>query len=312
MMPSSSLRFSAGEDPAYGVLEAVERGEGLADPQLGVGAGPKREDLGAAPVHDVDLAEAADEDVAGLDVAVEDAAAVGEGDGVAGLEEDGEASVQALGVAGGPGGDELVEALAGEQLHREEEAALGIAAELVDRCDVGVVELAGDLGLTDEAVDEQVVAVGAVVQELGGDPSLQAAVEGDAHGPDAAGGDLGAEAQAVHERGQDGVDERLGARVEAIGAADAADRGQRNVVFVVGHGAGRPRYHSGAAWPQRAETGHRAARIRALRGLHAGGKVRRTQADVSEGKRGRPMDGAGARGCRRSACTLAGARAVSG
>jgi hypothetical protein len=118
--------------------------------------------------------------------------------------------VQALGVAGGlAAGDELVEASGpAMQLHGEEEAAVGVAAELVDRCDVGVLELAGDLGLADEAVDEQVVAVGAVVQDLGGHPALQGGVEGDAHGTDAAGGDLVAEAQAVHERGQDGVDER--------------------------------------------------------------------------------------------------------
>jgi hypothetical protein len=74
------------------------------------------------------------------------------------FKKDVEAAVQALGVAGGLAAMRR-RAAALDALHGEEEAAVGVAAELVDRCDVGVLELAGDLGLADEAVDEQVVAV---------------------------------------------------------------------------------------------------------------------------------------------------------
>ena len=48
------------------------------------------EDLGQAPVHHLDLAEGPDHDVLRLEVAVDDAAGVGVGDGLADLLEHGE------------------------------------------------------------------------------------------------------------------------------------------------------------------------------------------------------------------------------
>ena len=47
--------------------------------------------------------------------------------------------------------EHLGQAAALDHLHREEQALLGIDAQLVDRHDVGMFELAGDLRFLDEA-----------------------------------------------------------------------------------------------------------------------------------------------------------------
>ncbi len=121
-----------------------------------------------APVHDVDLAELADHDVRGLEVAVHHAAAVGESDGLADLEED----TQELGEPGRfqpvPSFqlEQTLEGLTFDQFHADEHGSIPILTDLIDRDDVGMVELTGDPGLFDEAIEVVFVPPQILVQEL--------------------------------------------------------------------------------------------------------------------------------------------------
>ena len=108
-----------------------------------------------APVADVDLAEVADQHVGGLQVAMDDAALVGVGHAFRGaLHEREHAREGPLALAGRRVqllDDVLQRALAGDQLHREVELALGRQADLVDGRDARVIELSRDLGLLQQA-----------------------------------------------------------------------------------------------------------------------------------------------------------------
>ena len=77
------------------------------------------------------------------------ASGVGVADGLADLLEGGE---QAAAVGGRVGAvaEDRVEGAALDQLHGQEGAAVGQRAEVVDRRDAGVLELAGDPRLVDE------------------------------------------------------------------------------------------------------------------------------------------------------------------
>ena len=105
------------------------------------------DELGEPPVEQVHLAEIAEHDVARLEVAVEHAARVGEGDGLADLAE--RAEQAALRVGRGHRGVALLEAahdlgerLPVEALHREEGRLVGPDAEVVHGHDRRVLELA--------------------------------------------------------------------------------------------------------------------------------------------------------------------------
>jgi hypothetical protein len=105
-----------------------------------------------APVHHVDLAEAPHHDVGGLEIAVDHALVVGVGHGFADLEHHSEHARLAPALAFLiQERQDLAQAPPLDQLHREVEASRGVEAELVDRDDAGMVELAGDLGLLEEA-----------------------------------------------------------------------------------------------------------------------------------------------------------------
>jgi hypothetical protein len=94
--------------------------------------------LGEAPVDDDGLAELADEDVGGLEVAVDDALAVGVGDRLGDGEHVGQ---ERRGVRGGLApADEVGEGAPGDELHRVEGLAVGPASGLVDGDDRGVLE----------------------------------------------------------------------------------------------------------------------------------------------------------------------------
>ena len=77
------------------------------------------EHLREAPVHDLHLAEGAHHDVAGLQVAVDDAAGVGVGHGLGDLLEDPEEAPE-VGRRVGPTREQRGERLAPDELHREE------------------------------------------------------------------------------------------------------------------------------------------------------------------------------------------------
>ena len=107
--------------------------------------------LGQAPVEYDGLAELADHDVLGLDVAVDDAAAVRVRDGVAEVgvvADELHARAQAVAFDGLQRGGEVA---AAHDLHRVVEGAVGAGAELVHGHDVGVLELAGEARLAQEA-----------------------------------------------------------------------------------------------------------------------------------------------------------------
>ena len=128
---------------------------------------PAGQDLGQAPVHDLDLAEGADHDVGRLQVAVDDAPAVGEADRLADL-------LERLQQPRPVGGLHLVgQGLPGDELHGQERGAVGQRAEGVDRRDARVLQLGGDLRLADEAV-----GVGPGQQDLEGDVAVEGEVAG--------------------------------------------------------------------------------------------------------------------------------------
>ena len=112
------------------------------------------EDLGDPPVDDQGLAERAEHDVRGLEVAVDDPPAVGVGDRVAGVddapqqpvEEHAAAVAEVRRAAGGvEPGDRVLEGLAADQVHRVIGAAVRVPAQAVDRDDPRVFGCPGDL-----------------------------------------------------------------------------------------------------------------------------------------------------------------------
>ncbi len=121
-----------------------------ADAVLAAGRGA--DDLGQAPVEDQHLAEGSDHDVARLQVAVDDAAAVGEGDGLAGAQEQFQQLEAQLGLAGALG-QMVGQVDPGDAFHGVEHRAVGEDADIVHGDDARVFELGGDLGLVDEAAD---------------------------------------------------------------------------------------------------------------------------------------------------------------
>ena len=148
------------------VFLAPDRGEGL-------------EDLGEPEVEDLHRVGAADHDVPRLEVAVDDAALVGGGDGV--RERDGDLQEA---VEGDPAGDdEGRERVALDELHREEEHALGFD-DRVDGDDVRVAEGGDGLGLALEQGAAGRVVGDALGQDLDGDVAVEPEVAGppdDAH-----------------------------------------------------------------------------------------------------------------------------------
>ena len=114
-------------------------------------------DLREAPVHHEDLAELAEHDVGGLEVAVDDAAAVGVRHGHAHLHEEVEHARPAepphrIGVALREARQDVLQRPPLDELHREERPLLlRIDPDLVHRDDARVLELGGDPGLVEEA-----------------------------------------------------------------------------------------------------------------------------------------------------------------
>ena len=110
------------------------------------------EDAGQAPIHHIDLTEAPDHDVLGLEVAVNDAAVMGERNGLHGLEQradqaaDGPLSLTLAEVA-----DHRAQILTLHQRHGEVQAPVLVESEVVDRDDCRVIQLTGDLRLLEEA-----------------------------------------------------------------------------------------------------------------------------------------------------------------
>ncbi|MEZ5302717.1 MAG: hypothetical protein R3F11_19080 [Verrucomicrobiales bacterium] len=112
--------------------------------------------LGDAPIHDVNFAEGADHDVRRLEVAVHDALAMGIGDRLAHPDQDAGRPAQAPALAALAGkAEDLAEFAPADETHRVEASPVRIASHRVNRDDRRVVQLGGDLRLTDEAGDRR-------------------------------------------------------------------------------------------------------------------------------------------------------------
>ena len=151
--------------------------------RVAVGRRPVRQHFRQAPVHDLHLAEAAHHDVGRLQVAVDDVVRVGVGERLADLLEDGREPA-ALGRRVGPRLQQPVEGGALDELHGQEGPAVGQRAEVVDRRDGGVLQLAGDAGLVGEAAGGGGVGAVLLLQHLDGDFAAERGVGGavdDAH-----------------------------------------------------------------------------------------------------------------------------------
>ena len=75
-----------------------------------------------------------------------------------------------------PCGQEVRQGAALDQLHDEIRAAVGKRAQVVDRHDAGVLQLAGDLCLLDEASDQAGVVAMLLEQDLHGQVAADVAV----------------------------------------------------------------------------------------------------------------------------------------
>ena len=159
-----------------------------------VGHAARRPDDRQSPVDQVDLSERSRQDVARLDVAVQDAAAVGEGDGLADLEKGGHHLAQRLGETGLPPGARapVGQGVPLDPLHREVAVPLAIDADLVHGRDVRVIELRRNLRLADEPLD---------LARPGGQIGRQ-----DLHGGDAQEAEIADGVNRPHPPGADGVE----------------------------------------------------------------------------------------------------------
>ena len=108
---------------------------------------------------------------------MDDAAGVGVGDGLADLLEGGDEPT-AVGGRVGPVAEHRVEGPPLDQLHGQERPAVGQGAEVVDRRDAGVLELAGDPGLVDEPTRQQRPGGEPLLQDLDGHLAAEGAVVG--------------------------------------------------------------------------------------------------------------------------------------
>ncbi len=144
------------------------------------------DDLGQAPVEHHHLAEAAEDDVVRLQVAVDDAVRVGVVEGLADADEGlqqfraGQRVFTPLLAAPVVLADGLAQRLAADEAHGvERRPAFFGAAEFVDRHDVGVLKLPGDLRLREEAPPHLRVGSALGPDLLEGDVPLQVVVARD-------------------------------------------------------------------------------------------------------------------------------------
>ena len=140
-----------------------------------VGDAFPRQHLGQAPVHHEDLAKAADHDIRGLQVAVDDTPDVSVGHRQADLLEDAQEPRLLLSRARAVR-QQNSQGAALDQLHGEIRPLIGEGAELVDRDHSGVLQLAGDLGLLDEPADQVGPLLMLLEQDLDGQVATEVAV----------------------------------------------------------------------------------------------------------------------------------------
>ena len=141
----------------------------------------RRRELGEAEVEDLDQPALVDHDVAGLDVAVDDAALVRLGQRLRHLSRDRE---RVRGGRAGPRCSALVERPPAHVLHGDEAAAAALAlglADLVDHRDVRVVEGGGHASLAQQPGRRVLVRGRVRAEHLEGHRPVQAEVLGQIH-----------------------------------------------------------------------------------------------------------------------------------
>ena len=159
----------AGEEESFGVANRLAT-------QASMMFGEK---LGETKIEDFDGAAFGDENVGGLDVAMEDALFVG------GVESVGELDADVDGARNGKGagGDEFVEGLAFEQLHSDECSAI-VFFDGVNRANAGMIERGSRAGFTEETLEGLFVAMRGLRKKLQGHTAAELGVFGfvdDAH-----------------------------------------------------------------------------------------------------------------------------------
>ena len=163
---------------------------------------------GQAPVHEEHLAVLGEHDVGRLHVAVDHAALVRVRQRLAHLDQrldarrEGVRTVVSGVLLGFTRADPqiVVVRLTLDQLHRQRRAIERVALQRVQRQDVRVLELAGQLGLEQEARHQRRGVGQALVHDLHRDGAAQVLVDAEAHGAHAAAAQLLGEVEATLER----------------------------------------------------------------------------------------------------------------
>ena len=127
------------------------------------------------------------------------------------------------------GREQVGQRLALDQLHGEERPAVGEGAQLVDRHDARVLQLAADLRLLDEPADQVGVVAEVLAEDLDGHVAAEVGVAALEHGAHAAAGDLAV----------DPVAESRCRRRSRAGRSARAPRRGRVAEQDAGHGADR-------------------------------------------------------------------------
>ncbi len=138
-----------------------------------------RHDFREAEIEDLGLAAIGDEDVCRLDVAMDDAFAVGGVEGVGHADRQVEQSIDRERAHG----DAVLQGDALQKLHRDKGPAV-VLVDVVNRADVRVVERTGGAGLALEALESRMVGGDVVGQEFQRDGAAELGVLGlvnDAH-----------------------------------------------------------------------------------------------------------------------------------
>ena len=136
--------------------------------------------FGDTPIHHHDLAKLADDDIGGLEVAVDQALLVGEENSAEDFLKDLDAVGEGVAFVGGriavlEALDDIFEGLTFDVLHDEEVAAFCVDADVVDGGDIGVFKLPVDLDLFEEAQEGCLVFV-LVFEAFDGDEAVDIVV----------------------------------------------------------------------------------------------------------------------------------------
>lgn len=159
--------------------------------------------LRQSPIHHQHLTELADHDVLRLEVAMQHALAVGEGDGVADFAEDAEQArewevAESFGDFFAQIGEDGLQRAAFDELHRVEQRQAVLPHDVVDGHDVRMRELREHLGLAQKALPHAGVRIRFQQHHLDGHGAVQLPIPSLQHTAHAAAGDLRPELVVLH------------------------------------------------------------------------------------------------------------------